>query len=115
MTEEQLRAQYPDISDDLVRQILSLSAGDPSHYAKQYEQGEYLRKMATQGDVKTAPGAIAQTLAGFTVARRNKEYANAIREYQGNVVKAKKNWFDEFTKRGQRPEEPEPLGMYGGY
>ena len=116
MTEEQIRAQYPGISDDLVRQILALGAVDPSHYAKQYEQGAYLRRMATQGEAKTAAGAVAQTLAGATVARNDRQYADLIRGYQGASTRAKKNWWNAKYPRPMTmpdPNEPEELG--GGY
>lgn len=109
MTEEMIRAQYPGISDDLVKQILTLSAGDPSHFAKQYEQGAYLRRMATQGDTKTAAGAIAQTLAGFGAARQDKKYADLVRGYQKATVGAKAGWWNSrYPKPMTMPDPMNP-------
>lgn len=118
MDEEQIRAQYPGISDDLVKQILSLSAGDPSHYLKQYEQGAYLRKMATGFEAKTAAGALAQTIAGFGAARQDHKYSDLVRGYQGATVRAKKNWWDAkyppaMTMPGQFPTPQDP-DQYAG-
>jgi len=94
MTEEDIKLQYPGISNELVQQILSLHEGDPSHYAKQYEQGAYLRRFATGDSAHTGAGAIAQTIAGALSAKKDKEYADLLRGYQGKVTKARKNWWE---------------------
>lgn len=105
---QKLREQ--GIPEELIKQLLSLGGDDPSHLAKQYEQGSFLRRAATSGDyAKTGAGALAQGIAGYMVGKKDKEYADAVRGYQGKATNIRSKWFAERYPRQITPLPQMPV------
>jgi len=95
-----LRAQ--GIPEELIQQLLSLSSADPSGLARQYDQSAFVRRAATSGDyAKSAPGVVAQGLAGLLVNRSDKNYAEGLRNYNTQASGARKAWFGAKYPRRQ--------------
>jgi hypothetical protein len=95
-----LRAQ--GIPEEVIQQLLGLAEHDPSGLARQYDQSAFLRRAATSGDyAKSAPGVVAQGLAGLLVNRSDKDYSEALRNYQGKATKARRSFFDTRYPRKQ--------------
>jgi hypothetical protein len=80
------------IPEALIDQILALSLNDPSGLNKQYDMSAYIRRGAfTPQQTTSVPGAIAQGLAGGIAGHIDKNYAKAIRDYEGSNVRGRKS------------------------
>lgn len=100
---EQMRQQ--GIPEELIKQIFLIGRQDPTGLSRQYDAGAFLRRAATSGDfAKSAPGVVAQGMAGAMVGMKDKEYAKAMREFNNLSVDARQAWFDQYRRRGGRPQ-----------
>jgi len=107
--EQAQRLREQGIPEELIKQLLGLGLDDPSGLAKQYDQSAYLRRAATSGDyAKSGAGVIAQGIAGALAGKADKNYAGAIRKYQGNAVGARESWFRERYPRPSPQITPVP-------